>query len=82
MLTLADIPSEVIPIIAIGGGVTIALVSIVVNGITGVAKSGAREKSRREIAAYVAEGSITPDEAERLLKAGNPLPGSCGKREG
>ncbi len=26
------------------------------------------EKSRREMAAYVAEGSITPADAERLLK--------------
>lgn len=29
-----------------------------------------RERSRREIAAYVAEGSMTPDDAERLLSAG------------
>lgn len=27
------------------------------------------EMTRRELAAYVAEGSITPDDAERLLKA-------------
>lgn len=29
----------------------------------------ARERSRREIAAYIAEGSMTPDQGERLLKA-------------
>ena len=28
------------------------------------------EKSRREIAAYIAEGSMTPEDGERLLKAG------------
>ncbi|MCA9303469.1 MAG: hypothetical protein KC996_05040 [Phycisphaerales bacterium] len=31
-----------------------------------------REKSRREIAAYVAEGSMTPEDAERLLNSMNP----------
>lgn len=30
----------------------------------------AREKSRREIAAYIAEGSMTPEHGERLMKAG------------
>jgi hypothetical protein len=35
-----------------------------------------REESRREIAAYVAEGSMTADEAERILSAG----GSIGHR--
>lgn len=29
-----------------------------------------RERTRREIAAYVAEGSMTPDEAARVLSAG------------
>lgn len=35
-----------------------------------------REESRREIAAYVAEGSIDADDAERILNAG----GSIGQR--
>lgn len=30
----------------------------------------AREKTRREIAAYIAEGSMTPEHGERLMKAG------------
>jgi hypothetical protein len=29
-----------------------------------------REKTKRELAAYVAEGSMTPADAERILKAG------------
>lgn len=33
----------------------------------------AREESRREIAAYVAEGSMSPDDAEKLLAADKPL---------
>jgi hypothetical protein len=33
-------------------------------------KSRAREQSRREIAAYIAEGSMTPEQGERLMRAG------------
>jgi len=75
-MTLAEIPSEVIPLTAIAGGITVALVSIVVGGIGGTLKTKQREQTKREVAAYVAEGSMTPDEAERLLKAGAPA-GGC-----
>lgn len=37
--------------------------------IRGVVKTNQREKSRREIAAYIAEGSMSPDQGERLMKA-------------
>lgn len=30
----------------------------------------ARERTKREIAAYIAEGSMSPEQGERLLKAG------------
>lgn len=33
-------------------------------------RSTAREKTRREIAAYIAEGSMSPEQGERLMKAG------------
>lgn len=29
-----------------------------------------REKSRREIAAYIAEGSMTPEQGEKLMRSG------------
>lgn len=32
-------------------------------------RTASRERSRREIAAYIAEGSMTPEQGERLLKA-------------
>ena len=35
-----------------------------------VAQTEAREETRREIAAYVAEGSISPDDAAKLMAAG------------
>lgn len=35
-----------------------------------ILKSLAHERSRREIAAYIAEGSMTPEQGERLLSSG------------
>ncbi len=70
MLTLAEIQGEVITIIAISGGILIAIVSIILSNFRSLLTARSIEQSRRELAAYVAEGSISPDEAERLLKAG------------
>lgn len=44
------------------------LVSILVKAITTVFVNASRERSRREIAAYIAEGSIKPEQGERLLR--------------
>lgn len=35
-----------------------------------VVRSVSRERTRREIAAFIAEGSMTPDQGERLMKSG------------
>lgn len=51
----------------IGGGI----VSIVfIRSVAGVIKSVSKERTRREIAAFIAEGSMTPEQGERLMKAG------------
>ena len=52
----------------------VALASCVIIGmllktITTIVTGISRERSRREIAAYIAEGSISPDQGERLMKA-------------
>lgn len=39
--------------------------------IGSTARSIARERTRREIAAFIAEGSMTPEQGERLMKAGD-----------
>jgi hypothetical protein len=53
--------------ILIGGGI----VSIVaIRSLTSIIKSVAKERTRREIAAFIAEGSISPEQGERLMKAG------------
>ncbi|MFG0326251.1 MAG: hypothetical protein ACF8SC_03160 [Phycisphaerales bacterium JB037] len=53
-------------------GGTIAIVAIVFGTLTGMVKAIARERTRREIAAYIAEGSMTPEQGEKLLKAREP----------
>jgi hypothetical protein len=45
------------------------LVNSLVRAITAVLTTHAKERSRREIAAYIAEGSLSPDQGERLMKA-------------
>lgn len=77
MTTLAEIPGEVIALVAVGGSAVIAMVSIIGGIASGVAKTNQRERTKRELAAYVAEGSMTPEEAERLLKAAAPK-NACG----
>jgi hypothetical protein len=55
----------------------IAVVSIVASTIKSVVGSLARERSRREIAAYIAEKSMTPEEGERLMAAGRGGKSCC-----
>lgn len=72
-LTLAEVPDEVLDnivpmsIFVVGG--LVAGVAIIAGTIKCIVNSRGRERTRREIAAYVAEGSMTPAEGERLLKA-------------
>ncbi|MCC5787929.1 MAG: hypothetical protein JJU33_14640 [Phycisphaerales bacterium] len=48
---------------------TIAITAIVMGCLSSIVRSITRERTRREIAAYIAEGSMTPEQGERLLKA-------------
>ncbi len=59
----------IIPIIIFGGGTLIAVVAIIFSVGRKITRIKEREKTRRELAAYVAEGSMTPEDAERLMKA-------------
>jgi hypothetical protein len=79
MLTIGNIDGNLIPIVAIVGGLSIALVAIVFGAIKSIMQAKAHEESRREIAAYVAEGSISPEDGARLIEAGGQVPRSrCG----
>jgi len=59
----------VIAVIALLGGFTIAMVTIVGGIFTNVRSRREREETKRELAAYVAEGSLTSEQAERLICA-------------
>ena len=61
-----------VPMFLIGG--VIAVIAIVAGTVTKVVITRSREKTKREIAAYVAEGTIEPDKAIEMLKAGQQKP--------
>lgn len=48
---------------------TVGVVAIMFGTLTSMVKGVARERTRREIAAYIAEGSMTPEQGERLMSA-------------
>lgn len=62
----------VIPILAIGGGFVVAIIAIVFGVISSILQTKAKEATKRELAAYVAEGSMGPEDAERILKSDMP----------
>lgn len=70
----------IIPVVAIAFGCAIPIVGAIAGSIRGSIVGRAREESRRELAAYVAEGSMSTDDAERLLNAGRSKDkkGACG----
>jgi len=43
---------------------------IVIKSVTGMFSRFAHERTRREIAAYIAEGSMSPEQGERLMQSG------------
>ena len=67
-----DLEDDAIPLLAIGGSLVFLILVVVFNTIRNTVLGTAREASRREIAAYVAEGSMSADEGEKLLNAGRP----------
>lgn len=46
-----------------------ALTGMSLKTVTTVLTTASRERSRREIAAYIAEGTIAADQGERLMRA-------------
>lgn len=75
-IAVSPAPSPVASIIeAIGDNffwfaiAAIAISAILFEAVRSMVNNNARERSRREIAAYIAEGSMTPDQGERLMRA-------------
>lgn len=67
--TLAN-GGEDIATIAVCGGLAIAIISIIMGTVKSTTRTKEREQSRREIAAYIAEGSMTPEDGRKLMDAG------------
>lgn len=60
----------IIPIVAVVMGIAAGIFIELSKHERRKAETREREETRREVAAYVAEGSMTPEQAERLLRAG------------
>lgn len=58
---------EILFILAI---TTMVVLIVSIKAFTRMIARLANERTRREIAAYIAEGSMTPEQGERLLAAG------------
>lgn len=54
-------------------GCSVGIIAIIFGSIAGVYKARAHEETKRELAAYVAEGTIDPDKAIALLQAGESV---------
>ena len=67
--TLAMNDDDIIKVVlfAIGGGV--AMLWILMATVHAITRDRLRERTKREVAAYIAEGTMTPEQGERLLKA-------------
>ena len=75
-------------LIAIVGGLLVGGLVAVFGIVSAMVHKRESESTRREISAYVAEGTMTADDAERLLEAGRRDPdlevlmGNHGPRRG
>ena len=65
---------DLVPIVAMAIGGSIALTAIIFGTAKRIAQTRSREASRREIAAYVAEGAMSAEEGKQLLDAGQDKP--------
>lgn len=74
--TLASLTNDELTLVFVAIAVcgVIALISLFTNLAQNMHRTRQTEQSRREIAAYVAEGSMTPEDGERLIKAGREPP--------
>ncbi len=66
----------VIPLVAIVLGCGTGMIAIIATACTRATVSRHREQTRREVAAYVAEGTISPQDAVAMLNAGSKM-GCC-----
>jgi len=66
---LAADADEIVPVLAVGGGLVFGMVWMLAWMINSMYKTKQVERSRREIAAYIAEGTISPEDGVKLMTA-------------
>lgn len=66
VMMLIEDEDKFIPLLIAGSIVA----GMFISAVAKIATGSSREKTTREIAAYIAEGSMTPEQGERLLKTG------------
>ncbi len=59
-----------VAVVAITLGCSVGIVAIIGGTIGGIMRTRAKETTKRELAAYVAEGTLDPDKAVAMLNAG------------
>ncbi len=62
-----DLPETLSIALIFGGGAIVAVIALIMGAIRSTNTRKEYERSRREVAAYVAEGAMSPEEGERLL---------------
>lgn len=73
LIMILEDEEKLIPILL----ATVGVVAIVWNSASSMVRSTARERTRRDIAAYIAEGAMSPEQGEQLLKAGEKKSNWC-----
>lgn len=63
-----SIASQPVPVVAIIGGCSVGAAAVIGGLIVSAVRTSKIEASRREIAAYLAEGSISAEDADTLLR--------------
>lgn len=72
-----SILENAVPLSAITLGCGVAFVWVLCATVHAIVKDRAIERTKRDVAAYVAEGSMTPAEGERIIKARPKDASSC-----
>ncbi len=68
---------NIVPLTAITLGCTVGFVWVLCATVHAIVKDRAIERTKRDVAAYIAEGSMTPAEGERIIKARPKDNASC-----
>ena len=61
---------ELIPLVAIAGGLLVGAIAIIFGAFKAMVVGAAKEKTKQELAAYVAAGTLDADKAIALINAG------------